>query len=224
MALNVEMLPESSHGRVEEIFATAYKADPSVLSMGSEFFSDEQLKQGLKLYFRQLVKLGAKYGQLCGVYCEGRLAGAAIYYGPGQFPIPSWAAVQAFAQIAWPLGRSLGFRKLWHLANTASMLEKQHPSCEHFYPEIGCVDPRYQGRGVAAAMLNHVVERGRLRGLGTYLETSNPRNVKLWARFGFEVLKRTDIGGVTYYSMWKECGADSRSTRNPLARSEATLV
>ena len=63
-----------------------------------------------------------------------------------------------------------------------------HPDEPHWYlPMIG-VDTRLQGNGIGASMMTFSLERCDADGLPAYLESSNPRNISLYERFGFERL------------------------------------
>jgi ribosomal protein S18 acetylase RimI-like enzyme len=50
------------------------------------------------------------------------------------------------------------------------------------------VDPARQGLGLGSAMLKAGLARVDADHLPAYLESSNPRNVPLYERFGFEVM------------------------------------
>jgi GNAT superfamily N-acetyltransferase len=63
-----------------------------------------------------------------------------------------------------------------------------HPHEPHWYlPMIG-VDPVRQGRGYGSAILKESLRRCDEEGVIAYLESSNPKNVPLYERFGFEVM------------------------------------
>jgi GNAT superfamily N-acetyltransferase len=63
-----------------------------------------------------------------------------------------------------------------------------HPKAPHWYlPWLG-VDPARQGRGLGSLMLKHTLRRVDETGLPAYLESSNPKNIPLYERFGFETL------------------------------------
>lgn len=65
---------------------------------------------------------------------------------------------------------------------------KYHPHEPHWYlPMIG-VDPMSQGRGLGSALLKASLRRCDEEGVVAYLESSNPKNVPLYQRFGFEVM------------------------------------
>jgi ribosomal protein S18 acetylase RimI-like enzyme len=69
-----------------------------------------------------------------------------------------------------------------------------HPPEAHWYlPAIG-VDPRRQGKGYGSALLARgleVCDRGHV---AAYLEATNPANIPLYKRFGFEVVKAIQAG------------------------------
>lgn len=75
-----------------------------------------------------------------------------------------------------------------------------HPAEPHWYlPMIG-VDPARQGRGLGSALLKHALALCDAEGAPAYLESSNPKNVPLYERHGFEVvgeIKPGDFPGLT---------------------------
>jgi GNAT superfamily N-acetyltransferase len=69
-----------------------------------------------------------------------------------------------------------------------------HPTEPHWYlPMIG-VDPVQQGRGLGAALLAHALERCDREGLPAYLESTNPRNITLYQRHGFNAIGEIQVG------------------------------
>jgi ribosomal protein S18 acetylase RimI-like enzyme len=82
-------------------------------------------------------------------------------------------------------------------AEVLAVLEQvgaSHPAEPHWYlPAIG-VDPRFHGRGYSSALLARSLEVCD-RDHGTaYLETTNPANISLYRRFGFEVVGAIQAG------------------------------
>lgn len=68
-----------------------------------------------------------------------------------------------------------------------SEMSEHHPEEPHFYlPNIG-VAPSSQGKGNGAVLLDRVLNTCDDEGLIAFLESSNPRNVSLYERAGFEV-------------------------------------
>jgi ribosomal protein S18 acetylase RimI-like enzyme len=63
-----------------------------------------------------------------------------------------------------------------------------HPHEPHWYLSMLGVDPACQGRGYGSALLKAGLARCDADGLPAYLESSNPKNIPLYERFGFEVM------------------------------------
>ena len=84
-----------------------------------------------------------------------------------------------------------------HLDDVLGTFEKMaqfHPEEPHWYlPMIG-VEPMAQGRGLGAELMRHAVARCDGEGMLAYLESSNPRNISLYLRFGFEVIGEIRVG------------------------------
>lgn len=73
-------------------------------------------------------------------------------------------------------------------------MEKFHPTEPHWYlPMIG-VDPAHQGAGVGSALMTEALKAVDRDGTIAYLESSNPRNITLYQRYGFEVIGEIQSG------------------------------
>ena len=69
-----------------------------------------------------------------------------------------------------------------------------HPREPHWYLPLLGVDPAHQNKGVGGALLRHVTDRCDRDGVLAYLESSNPRNIPLYERHGFEIVGRAQSG------------------------------
>ena len=78
-----------------------------------------------------------------------------------------------------------------------SMLEQMgtyHPDEPHWYLPLIGVDPSKQRQGLGSALMQHALlpcDRDRKR---AYLESTNPENISLYERHGFEVLGTIQVG------------------------------
>jgi GNAT superfamily N-acetyltransferase len=73
-------------------------------------------------------------------------------------------------------------------------MNSYHPSEPHWYLPLMGVDPLQQGKGFGSALLQHaLIQCDRDRKLA-YLESSNPRNIPLYERHGFELLGTIQAG------------------------------
>jgi ribosomal protein S18 acetylase RimI-like enzyme len=101
--------------------------------------------------------------------------------------------------------RLTGLPRLSRGAAMAAAMEHAHPEGPFFYLAFIGVVPRMQGAGIGSALLRQTLLRTDAAGASAYLENSNPRNLKLYERAGFCVLReikaRTDAPPV--YAMWR---------------------
>jgi len=80
------------------------------------------------------------------------------------------------------------------LVGVLEQMSAFHPHEPCWYlPMIG-VDPVLQGRGFGALLMRHATMRCDAEGAVAYLESSNPRNISLYLRHGFEVMGTVQVG------------------------------
>ncbi|MBI3768719.1 MAG: GNAT family N-acetyltransferase [Deltaproteobacteria bacterium] len=70
-----------------------------------------------------------------------------------------------------------------------------HPEAPHWHLAFLGVDPTQQGKGIGAALLRDALARIDEQRLHSYLESSNPANISLYRRHGFEVIREIRVGG-----------------------------
>ena len=75
-------------------------------------------------------------------------------------------------------------------------LEKYHPKAPCWYLPIIAVDPRYQNYGIGSLLMKYALEKVDSDGLPAYLESSNPRNMSLYKRYGFETMGQIQVDDV----------------------------
>jgi ribosomal protein S18 acetylase RimI-like enzyme len=80
------------------------------------------------------------------------------------------------------------------LLGTFEKMAEWHPEEPHWYLPIIGVEPNAQGRGLGGALLRHAVARCDRENLIAYLESSNPRNITLYERHGFERMGEIKVG------------------------------
>jgi ribosomal protein S18 acetylase RimI-like enzyme len=76
------------------------------------------------------------------------------------------------------------------------MFEKMaefHPEEPHWYLAVIGVDTAYQGKGIGAQLMQGALARCDEEGLMAYLESSNPANISLYERHGFQVVDEIQI-------------------------------
>jgi len=86
------------------------------------------------------------------------------------------------------LGERVNPEKLPTLGEVGEAIAAYHPEAPHWYLAMIGVDPARQGQGLGSAILKASVRRCDEDGVIAYLESSNPKNVPLYERYGFEVM------------------------------------
>jgi ribosomal protein S18 acetylase RimI-like enzyme len=100
--------------------------------------------------------------------------------------------------------RLCGLSRLSRGSAIGDAMERNHPAERHFYLSFIAVAPHLQGMGLGATMLETNLVRIDARGAAAYLENSNPRNTRLYERFGF--VSRRNIapdGAPPMIAMWR---------------------
>ncbi len=119
-------------------------------------------------------------------YVSDDFCGVALWLPPGVHPNGE-ALERVFRDTARP-------EHLDDLLATFEKMEQSHPDEPHWYlPMIG-VEPNAQGRGLGGALMRHAVARCDHEAAVAYLESSNPRNITLYERHGFEVMGKIQVG------------------------------
>ena len=73
-------------------------------------------------------------------------------------------------------------------------MDSYHPEEPCWYLPVIGVDPFHQGNGFGSQLMKHALAKVDEDGLPAYLESSNPRNISLYERHGFEVIGKIQIG------------------------------
>lgn len=67
-----------------------------------------------------------------------------------------------------------------------AQMDEFHPEEPCWYLPMIAADPFATGQGLGAALMKHALARVDETGMPAYLESSNPRNISLYERHGFE--------------------------------------
>ncbi len=112
--------------------------------------------------------------------------GAALWLPPG---------VEPDGERMMALLETYGNREaLSDLESIFEQMGKFHPTEPQWYLPLIGVDPAAQGRGLGGMLMKYATDRCDRDGLPAYLESSNPRNISLYERHGFEVMGRIQAG------------------------------
>jgi ribosomal protein S18 acetylase RimI-like enzyme len=138
-------------------------------------------------HFPAFVKaFGGKAFTNGGAYLAEGHAGAALWLKPGIGPDED--ALSAL------LERTAPARIQGDISALLEQMGRYHPSEPHWYLPLIGVDPARQSRGHGAALMRQALADCDRDGLAAYLESTNPKNVPLYERHGFELLGTIEAG------------------------------
>ncbi len=120
-------------------------------------------------------------------YAADDYSGVALWLSPGK-KADEEAAIELIEETVRPEIRD-------DLYSMLEQMDTYHPEDAPcwYLPFIG-VDVARQGRGLGSALMKHALERCDEEGTQAYLESSNPANISLYERHGFQVMGRIDAG------------------------------
>jgi ribosomal protein S18 acetylase RimI-like enzyme len=119
-------------------------------------------------------------------YCADRFSGVALWLPPDVQPRDE--------EMAALLQRAVPERRLSEVFEVTARMADHHPPEPHWYLPLIGVDPVHQGRGHGSALMAHALVRCDDAGQPAYLESSNPANIPLYQRHGFELLGTIQFG------------------------------
>lgn len=113
-------------------------------------------------------------------YIADDFAGVAVWLPPGAKPDED--------TLIELLDKNAGYDIKDDMPVIFEQMQKYHPTEPHWYLPLIGVDPASQGAGVGSELMTEALRAIDRDGLMAYLESSNPRNVSLYERHGFEVI------------------------------------
>ncbi len=90
--------------------------------------------------------------------------------------------------------RSVSEERQEEMFAVLEQMGRYHPSEPHWYLPLIGVDPVLHGKGYGSALMEHALIRCDRDKKLAYLESSNPKNMTLYERHGFELLETIQVG------------------------------
>lgn len=168
-------------GAVVDVLTLAFSTDPAARWSWSD-------PQSYLASFPRFVRAfgGAAFARGTAYVIEGH-KGAALWLPPGAEP--DEAAMGALMQ------ETVDPRALSDAGALIEQMGSYHPTEPHWYLPLIGIDPACQGKGLGGALMRHALAEIDREGGIAYLESSNPANVPLYQRHGFELLGTIQVGG-----------------------------
>lgn len=138
-------------------------------------------------YFPRIVQAfgGNAFERGSAYFIDGFL-GAALWLPPGIEPREE--------EMAALFQSTIGEDRLEEVYSLLEQMGNYHPSEPHWYLPLIGVDPSQQGKGFGAALMVQALTLCDRDNVSAYLESTNPRNIPLYRRHGFEVQGAIQVG------------------------------
>jgi ribosomal protein S18 acetylase RimI-like enzyme len=206
MVVNLNNLVRLTRAQVKpaaEMMARAFHDDP-----GSVYFfpNVSERKNKLPYIFQLLIRYGLLYGEAYAT--SPNLEGVAVWLPSEKVRRTLWGSIRSGSlsllfkveRKTVDKGRSFG--------EYVSSIRKRRAPLRYWYLLLLGVDPVYQGKGYASALLKAMFARIDKERLPCYVETQNERNVPIYQHYGFKVVEEGIVPGteVTNWAMLRDEG------------------
>ena len=171
----------SAEARAVDVIVLAFSADPIARWI---YPNPDQYLNRFPAFVRGFGGRAFEHGT---AYATAEIEGAALWLPPGVH-LDAQALGSLFQQTVDEPTRSELFAVL-------EQMDGYHPKEDHWYLPLIGVDPARQGGGFGAALMSHALAPCDRGSTLAYLESSNPANITLYERHGFELLGEIRVGG-----------------------------
>jgi len=184
-----------------EVLARAFQDYPIFV----HFITDTSRRRNrLHYLFRYLVRFGVLYGE---VYATSlNLEGVAVWLPSPEADLPAWRMIRSGSlALLFQFGWEAISRQL-PVADFMSAIKKRNAPFPHWFLQTIGVDPVFQGKGHASALLKPALARIDEEGLPCYLDTEVEENVAIYQHYEFRVIEQAVIPGtdITIWAMLRE--------------------
>jgi ribosomal protein S18 acetylase RimI-like enzyme len=179
-------LPTAEHDQGIEALALSFDEDPMFVAL----FGEEREKRQKWLRFTMAAMLALVSPDDHVFTTDDGVQGVIGITPPGRYP-PSQLRLLSFLAAFWKRpSMPLPSRTLQKNSFAImGLMEKLHYKEPHLYVLVLGVHPEQKGRGFGRQLLAPSLEIADRAGVPAYLETTNPVNLGLYQRFGFEVVE-----------------------------------
>jgi GNAT superfamily N-acetyltransferase len=199
----IRQVTDSEAGRVTELFALAFRDDPT---WGWAFPNFEKRVEHHRLWWGLYVHSALPYGR---VWMTEDGGAASVWIPPGQPELSE----EDEAQVE-PLLRELVGSHADDVLVLLDRFDASHPhDAPHYYLSLLGTHPDHRGRGKGMGLLAANLAEIDEQGVPVYLESSNRANDHRYERLGFVQVGEfaAPSGGPTVACMWRDPGSHARS-------------
>ncbi len=175
----INIASKADHDRVIATILMGFSSDPLARWFWPEANTYLLSAPGFDAFGGNAVEAGT-------AFVSAGFEGAALWLPPGIAP-----EEERMAEI---LQKTVAPDIVEEVFSVFEKMDGYHPAEDVWYLPLVAVDPAHQGKGIGSALMKAALQRCDEAGFPAYLESSNPRNVSLYERHGFEVMGQIQVG------------------------------
>lgn len=172
--------------RVVDTVVTAFEADPAF----RYFFPDD-------------ASYADQAAAFAGYLFDRRVCQGTVWIIEGGASVAMWEAPSSSveAQRDGPPRLELPAEVIARLDLYNAAVHTALPTAAHWYLGVLATRPDHAGRRWGRAVMAAGVQRAASAGLPAFLETANPRNIEVYRRAGWEVVRSVTVQGLSVWIM-----------------------
>lgn len=170
------------------VFSRAFQND----LLAQVMFPDEDFRRKiLPTYFTYRITYGILYGE---VYAPSpTIEGLAVWYLSDQYEMTNWRNMRAGGMKLMFNTDKETLKRMNIIGHFTTELRNKYTSEKYWYLAPIGVDPSFQGKGFASKLMRAMLARIDSENLSALLETQDERNVKIYNKFGFEIVQEVTL-------------------------------
>ncbi|MBN1216307.1 MAG: GNAT family N-acetyltransferase [Candidatus Lokiarchaeota archaeon] len=193
---NLYGIGKNEVNRASQVLADAFSKDPIWSVLIKDYF-DKGKKADL--IYQTPVRYSLKYGS---VFSTSKNFEGIIAFYPGDKDMTGWRIIWSAAIISTlKIGMKFG-KILLEVFKPMREDKKKLDIDPYIYVGILGVLRKYQGQGFGGKLLRALIEKSENEGKAIYLETETEENVKMYEKFGFNVIKEITLP-ILELPMWE---------------------
>ncbi|MGP1353062.1 MAG: GNAT family N-acetyltransferase [Parasphingopyxis sp.] len=138
------------------------------------------------------------FPEIADAFGGGALAAGSAYFADGGKAVALWlppGQTPDEDRMEQLMADNIAPELMEEVGTVLEEMDAYHPHDEAcWYLPLIAADPAWLGRGLGGMLMKHALRRVDEDGLPAYLESSNPRNISLYERHGFEIMGEIQHG------------------------------
>jgi len=171
-----------------KVLSQAFHNDPLMLYL---FPDSTERENKLPSMMELLLRIGIKYGIVHTT--SPKLEGIAVWFPSNKAKVTTWMGLlNGGISYFFKLG-SKAVKKQNRFYNYVNSVHERLMPSHHWYLSIIGINPKYQGRGLSRVLFGSIFNQIDNQNIPCFLDTNNEKNIWIFKRFGFKILKEYEI-------------------------------